>query len=32
LSTVYYIDDEAVCGDCMDKAEAKAQMIMDEGR
>jgi len=32
LSVVYYIDDEAVCGDCMDKAEAQAQMMMDEGR
>ena len=32
LSVVYYIDDEAVCGDCNDKAEAQAQMAMDEGR
>ena len=32
LSVVYYIDDEAVCGDCMEKAEAQAQMQMDSGR
>ena len=32
LSVVYYIDDEAVCGDCMDKAETEAQIQMDSGR
>tara|TARA_B100001109_G_C18588371_1_gene346665 strand:+ start:257 stop:400 length:144 start_codon:yes stop_codon:yes gene_type:complete len=32
LSVVYYIDDEALCYECYEKAEAKAQTLMDAGR
>lgn len=31
-SSVLYIDDEAFCNECFEKAEAKAQSLMDEGR
>jgi hypothetical protein len=30
LSVVYYIDDEAVCGDCMNKAEARGELLEEE--